>query len=54
MNRTLSEIVDDVIVKCPIDTRKQLYGNIVLSGGNTVFRDFNRRLQRDVKKRMEG
>ena len=24
--------------------------NIVLSGGSTVFKDFNRRLQRDLKK----
>lgn len=47
-------MVDEVIASCPIDTRKKLYGNIVLSGGNTVFRDFGRRLQRDVKKTVEA
>jgi actin-related protein 3 len=46
----LAEMVNDAIQKCPIDTRRRLYGNIVLSGGNTVFKDFGRRLQRDVKK----
>ena len=50
---TLPQMVDEVIVKCPIDTRRKLYGNIVLSGGNTVFKDFSRRLQRDIKKRVE-
>ena len=50
---TLPEMVDEVISKCPIDTRRKLYNNIVLSGGNTVFKDFNRRLQRDVKKIVE-
>ena len=46
-------MIDDVIMNCPIDTRRRLYSNIVLSGGNTVFRDFHRRLQRDVKKIVE-
>ncbi|KAG8038030.1 hypothetical protein G9C98_006355 [Cotesia typhae] len=46
----LGEIVDDVIQNCPIDVRRPLYKNIVLSGGSTMFKDFGRRLQRDVKK----
>lgn len=50
---TLPEMVDAAIYKCPIDTRRNLYSNIVLSGGNTVFKDFGRRLQRDVKKLVE-
>ncbi len=50
----LPEIIDKVIQKCPIDTRRKLYNNIILSGGNTVFKDFGRRLQRDVKKLTEG
>ena len=50
---TLPQMVDDVITSCPIDTRRKLYNNIVLSGGNTVFKDFSRRLQRDVKKKVE-
>ena len=46
----LPDVVDEAIVKCPIDVRRGLYKNIVLSGGTTMFKDFGRRLQRDVKK----
>lgn len=46
----LPNVVDDAIVKCPIDVRRGLYKNIVLSGGTTMFKDFGRRLQRDIKK----
>lgn len=31
-NIPLSQIVDDVIQNCPIDVRRPLYNNIVLSG----------------------
>lgn len=46
----LPEVIDDAIVKCPIDVRRGLYKNIVLSGGTTMFKDFGRRLQRDIKR----
>jgi actin-related protein 3 len=46
----IPETVDEVIQNCPIDVRRGLYKNIVLSGGSTMFRDFGRRLQRDVKR----
>ena len=46
----LPDVVDEAIVKCPIDVRRGLYSNIVLSGGTTMFKDFGRRLQRDIKK----
>eukprot|EP01086_Lenisia_limosa_P017208 TRINITY_DN80_c0_g1_i2.p2 TRINITY_DN80_c0_g1~~TRINITY_DN80_c0_g1_i2.p2 ORF type:complete len:423 (-),score=154.23 TRINITY_DN80_c0_g1_i2:225-1493(-) len=46
----LPEVVDRTIQSCPIDTRRGLYKNIVLSGGSTMFKDFGRRLQRDVKR----
>ena len=39
----LPEVVDEAILKCPIDTRRGLYNNIVLSGGSTMFKDFGRR-----------
>ncbi|KAK9385847.1 actin family [Lipomyces mesembrius] len=45
----LPEVVDTVIQTSPIDVRRGLYKNIVLSGGSTMFRDFGRRLQRDIK-----
>jgi len=46
----LPAIVDQTIISAPIDTRRGLYKNIVLSGGSTMFKDFGRRLQRDIKK----
>ncbi|KAF3836660.1 hypothetical protein F7725_029218 [Dissostichus mawsoni] len=46
----ISDIVDEVIQSCPIDVRRPLYKNIVLSGGSTMFRDFGRRVQRDLKR----
>lgn len=39
-----------VIQQCPIDVRRGLYENIVLSGGSTMFKDFARRMQRDIKR----
>ncbi|KAE8710233.1 Actin-related protein 3 [Hibiscus syriacus] len=46
----LPALVDKCIQSAPIDTGRALYKNIVLSGGSTMFKDFHRRLQRDVKK----
>lgn len=46
----ISETVDQVVQNCPIDTRRGLYNNIVLSGGSTMFKDFGRRLERDVRR----
>jgi actin-related protein 3 len=46
--------VDDVIQHCPIDVRRPLYHNIVLSGGSTMFKGFGRRLQRDIKKTVDA
>lgn len=50
----LPEIVDTVIQTSPIDVRRGLYKNIVLSGGSTMFKDFGKRLQRDVKAIVDG
>jgi len=49
----LPDVVDNCVQSCPIDTRRGLYKNIVLSGGSTMFKDFSRRLQRDVKKMVK-
>eukprot|EP00794_Sanderia_malayensis_P017336 gene17336-19067_t len=51
---SISECVDTVIQSTPIDVRRPLYKNIVLSGGSTMFRDFGRRLQRDVKRVVDA
>lgn len=50
----ISEVLDNVIQYCPIDVRRGLYKNIVLSGGSTMFKDFGRKLQRDVKRVVDG
>jgi actin-related protein 3 len=52
--KPLPEVVDDSILSCPVDTRRKLYKNIVLSGGTTMFKDFGRRVQRDVKRLVDG
>eukprot|EP01064_Diplonema_japonicum_P015319 TRINITY_DN23039_c1_g1_i1.p1 TRINITY_DN23039_c1_g1~~TRINITY_DN23039_c1_g1_i1.p1 ORF type:complete len:432 (+),score=92.79 TRINITY_DN23039_c1_g1_i1:25-1296(+) len=47
-------LVDEMICGCPIDTRKSLYRNIVLSGGSTMFKHFGQRLKRDIKERVNA
>lgn len=46
--------VDQCIQSSPVDTRRGLYKNIVLSGGTTMFKDFNKRLERDIKKFVDA
>ena len=46
----MPNVIDATIQASPIDTRRGLYKNIVLSGGSTMFKDFGRRLQRDIKR----
>ena len=53
-NVPLSEAVDTVIQNCPIDCRRALYKNIVLSGGSTMFKDLGRRLERDLKRMVDA
>merc|ERR1711967_63096 len=36
------------IMKCDVDIRKDLYGNIVLSGGTTMFSGIDSRLQKEI------
>ncbi|RXH79804.1 hypothetical protein DVH24_040951 [Malus domestica] len=50
----LPVVIDKCIQSAPIDTRRSLYKNIVLSGGSTMFKDFHRRLQRDIKKIVDA
>jgi actin-related protein 3 len=49
----LDEIVDNAIQSCPIDTRRKLYENIVLSGGSTLFKDFDKRLNYGIQTRVD-
>lgn len=49
----LPALIDKVIQACPIDCRRGLYKNVVLSGGSTMFKDFDKRLQRDMRAIVE-
>jgi actin-related protein 3 len=49
---SLDEIVDMAIVKSPLDSRTDLYKNIVLSGGSTLFKNFDKRLEQEVRRRV--
>lgn len=49
-NVPLPNLVDDCIQGAPIDSRRLLYRNVCLSGGSTMFKDFGRRLQKDIRK----
>eukprot|EP00461_Guttulinopsis_vulgaris_P000289 UN00289 len=50
----LPDLVDQVIQACPIDTRKQLYSYITLSGGSTMYKNFTRRIERDLKQKTSA
>ena len=39
----------DSIMKCDVDIRKDLYGNIVLSGGTTMFEGIDQRMEKEIK-----
>lgn len=43
------EAVTDSIVKSDINIRKDLYSNIVLSGGTTMIRDFDKKLDYEIQ-----
>ena len=50
----LDELIDMVVQACPIDFRRKLYKNIVLSGGSTLFKGFDKRLQAGVQQRVDS
>jgi len=50
----LPDLVDQCITESPIDSRRLLYRNICLSGGSTMFKDFGRRLERDIKRHTKA
>ncbi|XP_020551829.1 actin-related protein 3-like [Sesamum indicum] len=50
----LPDLIDKCIQSAPIDTRRALYQNVVLSGGSTMFKGFHKRLQRDLKKIVDA
>lgn len=44
----IHELVYESIVKCTIDTRAHFYGNVVLSGGCTMFEGLSDRLEQEL------
>lgn len=50
----LDELIDITVQSCPVDYRRRLYSNIVLSGGSTRFKHFEKRLQRELQKRVDN
>lgn len=49
----VDEIVDHAILTSPLDARTSLYKNIVLSGGSTLFKNFDKRLEQEVRRRVK-
>eukprot|EP00924_Labyrinthula_sp_SR-Ha-C_P003681 maker-scaffold_3-snap-gene-2.1-mRNA-1 protein AED:0.01 eAED:0.01 QI:138/1/1/1/1/1/2/66/417 len=49
---SLPDVVDKAILACPIDTRRGLYKNIVLSGGSTMFRNFDKRVKKHIDSKV--
>ena len=52
-DKPIDECVDSTIQNCPIDVRRDLYSNIVLSGGTTLFKNFNKRLGDEMQARID-
>ena len=44
----IHECLSTSIMKCDLDIRRQLYGNIILSGGSTMFDGMGDRLLKEV------
>merc|ERR1712142_1461772 len=44
----IHKLVYNCIMKCDVDIRKDLYANIVLSGGSTMYSGIQERLDKEV------
>jgi len=44
----IHQLTYDSIMKCDVDIRKDLYGNIVLSGGTTMFEGVAERMEKEI------
>lgn len=51
--KPLDEVIDNTIQASPIDTRRRLYNNIILSGGSTLVEGFDTRLEKGIKARVQ-
>merc|ERR1712091_180006 len=41
------------IMKCDVDIRKDLFANVVLTGGNTLFAGFDERMKKEISELAE-
>lgn len=49
-SKNLPELIYDSINKCDISTRKELFNNIILVGGNTMIKGFTQRFKNEFEK----
>jgi len=49
-NQSLHSLVQGTVAQCDMDLRKAMYDNIVLSGGTTLIKNLDMRLQMEVQK----
>merc|ERR1712050_784071 len=45
----IHKLTFDSIMKCDIDIRKDLYANIVMSGGSTMFENIDARVKKEIE-----
>eukprot|EP00483_Globobulimina_turgida_P002290 UN02292 len=45
----IDKLIYNSILKCDIDIRRDLYGNIVMSGGTTMYQGIAERVQKEIK-----
>lgn len=45
----IAEVVHQCISKCPIDVKRQMYGDIILSGGTTLLPNIDKRLETELR-----
>jgi len=45
----IHELINKSILKCDRNMKRELYENIILSGGNTLFPGLDIRLQNEIK-----
>lgn len=50
----IHSLINESVVKCEVDVRKDLYANIVISGGNTMFEGMAERLQKEISSAVTG
>lgn len=45
----IHKLIYNSIFKCDVDIRSDLYGNVVLSGGSTMFKNYETRLEKELQ-----